>query len=938
MKKAREGLRINRIVILSAIVIFITAFVVTMEYFGYCYRQIDRELQITINSEIKRNADAEYTLENYEKVQKNTGDYLFDYCTYYLNEYGVSIKNIDLLASQIPINLYFLSIDEVGNQRLLTAVGCDYLRLSEKEISTLIEQSSYESIDDTGKIITYRSVKLGNGYFISGCNMVDFAESGYDAGKPYTTKTDEVLIWVDSEKNVISSNDERFENRAFSEVLQESDEENDSEICYVDKMGWCIVKKQTDGDNRLYAILPIYNCASEVIRSAMVPVALLIVVFVMLLSFVIRVKKEGAERISDKKRKYIQITKKICLDRMMASHIISMAVFGIILIGMTMFYVSALISYSNQSIIANENLQGLSDNYDRICKNDKNTDEIISYDLLSYGNYIAYGFMANPESMNSDTLKMMVNYIPSIIYVRVTDGSATIVASTINDTGYTFGKNDNEINENCWKIMDGERDYAICKPQEDNQESNMYAVLLRRQDAKGVIIIGFDVGDFVQMREKWNLAEVMLTTDMGDATCIAYKQENPDTIYVAEPDANEILYLDQNLGDKVTNSGYTGFQRVQGVKYFLTTIYNSDNDVCFISALPTKKIPYSVAVECLISIVIGMVIFVLILLGTCRINLVEGTENNSSAIFSNIDDLMDERFKIYIRNMIIINGILLVLLLGLDYLIQDKPLLEYLLSSQWNKGVNLFSVTMIILVMVGCAFWGFVLNKLVMLIFSNMGSRGMTVGNLLSSLMRFVFLIVAILWSLKELGVNMSALIAGAGIAGAAISFCASATINDLISGFFIVFEGAFKIGDWITVGDWRGQVVSIGIRTTKIACSDCVKIINNSTMTNVTVLDYTNCGAIAQIEVAYKENIEQVIDLLNNSREVFRNEIPEIQEGPYVRGVVELGTNGVTIEMYALGDQENIAKIERGIRLVAKRLFDENDIEIPFMQVTIHN
>ena len=84
-------------------------------------------------------------------------------------------------------------------------------------------------------------------------------------------------------------------------------------------------------------------------------------------------------------------------------------------------------------------------------------------------------------------------------------------------------------------------------------------------------------------------------------------------------------------------------------------------------------------------------------------------------------------------------------------------------------------------------------------------------------------------------GVDTATLLASAGILSIAISLGAKDMVGDILAGLFIIFEGEFRVGDIVMIGDWRGTVLEIGVRTTKIEDgSKNIKIIRNSNVTDV--------------------------------------------------------------------------------------------------------
>lgn len=948
MKKLKTK-KSKTIVILTIILMFVISCFVFMENFIYCVNQIDNDLQITVNSELKRSDDEDEVLDIYDKLVQFSGSYLLDFSSYYLMKYGSRIDNINLLGGKLPVNLYFSYEDSNGNIiRTYASPDSRALNLNDEEVKNLFDKGYLEKEFSDGTKYFYRTKRVGKGHAIVSYQAVDYESMGLEYGKPHSSRKDEVIIWLDSENTIVASNIDKYLDKKLDQVA-EGDINAQIGVAKFEDYGYGLCESVFDDGYTLSVFLPLSTIFSEVFRNSIVPVVLFWIVVITILNYVLKIKRE-IDADSKKSSRNIKKLGKIAFDKEIILHVVSLALFGVILIGLTIFYVGSLVSYSDQNQIASENLKGLSEAYNTNQLNKEVALNNLEAEFVEYADYVSWMYMHNPDDLSSDSLNSLIDSVSMFNEIMVTDGNGTIVASTSNDEGYTLGRNDNQINTLCWQIMDGEMDSAMYNRGTSNGGFD-FSILVRRQDAKGVIIIDMSINHASDFMENWSLEETMLTTDMGDASSIAFFRDNPDVIYMALPDADKIDYLDATLNEKMTTNGFAGMQRIKGVKYYVNTLLNTDYDLVFISALPIKDIPYLVARNSLGIIILGVAIFVIILIFSLAIvkpseDVIKEDNEASNNKFSagnhlklhfESDEFISEGFKKVIINMIITNGILLVLLLGFDYMIKEEPLLEYLLGSEWSKGVNLFSVTMILIILVGSLLVSFVWNKLIQMIFNNMGPRGMTVGHLISSLSKFIILVVAVIWSLKELGFNLSALLTGAGIAGAAISLCANSTVNDLLSGFFIVFEGAYKIGDWVKVSDWRGQVLGIGMRTTKIAHGGNIMVLNNSSMTNVTVMDPSNSGALVAIDIAYKEDVERVIKLIDDNKDRYQKEIKEIDDGPFVKGVVELGTNGVTIEIYAFTDQVYAAKVERDIRLLTKRLFNENDIEIPFAQLTIH-
>ena len=215
--------------------------------------------------------------------------------------------------------------------------------------------------------------------------------------------------------------------------------------------------------------------------------------------------------------------------------------------------------------------------------------------------------------------------------------------------------------------------------------------------------------------------------------------------------------------------------------------------------------------------------------------------------------------------------------------------------------------------------------------------RGKTIVNLLASFIKYLIAIIAILMVLSAFGVDTRTLLASAGILGLIIGLGAQSLIADIIAGVFIVFEGDFEVGDIVVIDDWRGTVEEIGIRTTKIIdWQGNIKIVNNSHINTIINQSKELSVAASSISIEYGQSIPAVEEIIMHNLERVKNNIPEIIEGPFYKGVNALAESSVDLLFVAKCKEEDIYGVQRAMNREFKIIFDENNINIPFPQVTI--
>lgn len=216
--------------------------------------------------------------------------------------------------------------------------------------------------------------------------------------------------------------------------------------------------------------------------------------------------------------------------------------------------------------------------------------------------------------------------------------------------------------------------------------------------------------------------------------------------------------------------------------------------------------------------------------------------------------------------------------------------------------------------------------------------RLMTTLSLLESVIKYVCYVAMLIFVLRYWGVNTTAIIASAGIITLIVGLGCQTLVSDIVSGLFIIFEGDFQVGDVVVIGGWRGTVQSIGIRTTKILdISGNVKIINNSSITDIVNNTKQLSVAVCDCDVDYGDSIERIEAIIEANLDYIKKRIPAIVEGPFYKGVENLGESGVTIRLIANCKEEDKFQVRRDMNREIKLIFDKNKVNIPFPQVVVN-
>ena len=223
-------------------------------------------------------------------------------------------------------------------------------------------------------------------------------------------------------------------------------------------------------------------------------------------------------------------------------------------------------------------------------------------------------------------------------------------------------------------------------------------------------------------------------------------------------------------------------------------------------------------------------------------------------------------------------------------------------------------------------------------LFAKILIKGTAIIDILCSLIKYASVIVLLFFLLKAFGVDTTAVVTGLSIVTLIIGLALQPLLQDVIAGLFIVFEHVFEVGDIVVVGDFRGTVKEIGIRTTRVEdAGGNVKVINNSDLRAlVNMSDELSIAAI-DIGIEYGESLERVEAILKENMDEVKAAIPEIVEGPFYKGVSALADSSVNLKFVARCKEGAKYQVEIDINRQFKLLFDRHNVNIPFPQVVVN-
>lgn len=210
--------------------------------------------------------------------------------------------------------------------------------------------------------------------------------------------------------------------------------------------------------------------------------------------------------------------------------------------------------------------------------------------------------------------------------------------------------------------------------------------------------------------------------------------------------------------------------------------------------------------------------------------------------------------------------------------------------------------------------------------------REKTLLKLLENALSYVVYFSAILAILDEIKIDVKGLLAGAGVLGLAVGFGAQSLVKDVITGFFIIFEDQFSVGDYVKIGVAEGIVEEIGLRTTKIkSFTGEVHILPNGAISQVVNFSMKNSLAIVDVTIPFDADVDKVESQIKQYLTKLPKENNDFIHVPKLLGAHDFTDTEVIVRIIAETKPMRHYDCARTISIGLKNYLDEQGIEIPY-------
>lgn len=562
-----------------------------------------------------------------------------------------------------------------------------------------------------------------------------------------------------------------------------------------------------------------------------------------------------------------------------------------------------------------------------------------------YAGRIADLYSRVPEVRNAEFLQK-ANELTGSEYIMIFDGKGKEILSSNGYVGFTLGDGVNTDEDFSYLLQGIEK--IIHEPEQDKFTGKTLQMMgvrmdLGDPDSYGAVILAFDPKSTWEFEETQDIAKYVRMLSHQENLSLIISRETGEVLYSSDQDllgksAAELGLNTEKLQPVSLETFEIGGQKRYGAyneddQYFYLFMTDSDSiwgDSLKFSAF--SAVWYLITCLVLSHFLLGSFSADLAMimeqvekskgklkekpdLSTGQAMLNAFIENNRKDLTRKEQwhDLTPEQkvgklLKLTITLLLII---LLVILLDRDQF-GSRSVINFILNGSWKRQLNELSVAAIIFVMVSLIAFILFKDLIVRLVSEMLSPKGKTIVGLVSSLLQYIAIITAIFVSLSYLGFDTGVLITSASILTLAISLGSKDLVADILSGIFIIFEGDFHVGDTIEINGFKGKVMDIGVRSTKlIDGGNNIKIIDNQSVKNVLNLSRKPSLVVVSLTISSTQPLEEIEAMLESELPEIGEQISLLISGPFYFGIDTIGYKRITFNVGAFCRQEDVNKVK---------------------------
>ena len=563
---------------------------------------------------------------------------------------------------------------------------------------------------------------------------------------------------------------------------------------------------------------------------------------------------------------------------------------------------------------------------------------------IEYGQRLAELLERYPHLNEKENLKILSDTVGAR-YIMLYDAFGREVATSSDYIGMELGAEGAQTTTSDFRrILKGVPSIAHDAVRDEVTGRKLELIGVRTNDhtngGYGVLILAVSPEDREQTVEEEINVTIKSMTAAGKL-CFSVDPKTGKIVYNGFDDYDYYNYYASDFGLKSTmiRDGVSDFIVIGGKKYFCISDADSEYGLVHFSCIQTdilfgKGLGYSVT--CAISFGIVFAFLCMYLLSGYTDKAVEEADKREKeplkktrspggigGILSRAGALIAHKWGSLTPEKKALMTLRLILSISIlstviDYYKRSgntngEFVLDYILSGTWNRGINLFALTAMIILLCGMSLLMFFVRFVLSTVGSMMSPRGQTICKLIANMIGYLSIILYLYYALSYLGVNTNAILASVGVLSLGLTMGARDLISDILSGISLIFEGEYQMGDIVSIDGYRGMVQEVGVRTTKLeGRGGNIKTIRNSDVKNVINHTKLNSWVPVTIKVDVNYPLGDVEEIIAKTLPRIGESCKEIISGPYYKGVLSVELGFAVLSIIAECREKDFHYVER--------------------------
>ena len=630
---------------------------------------------------------------------------------------------------------------------------------------------------------------------------------------------------------------------------------------------------------------------------------------------------------------------------------------GLMSIGAVTYYIQTLFSLSMYSIAKDNEIAEIKANVEEGKHSIEELTKLYNDSHLVKAQIISRILSTHPELQTKEELRKL-SKIFDLEYIMLFDENGVETLSDSGIKGFVIS-DDPESQSYAFNVLKHGIPYVVQEAMPDDLTGDYHqfiGVLMTDEEGEsnGFLQIAISTLKLDTLLEEASLKTILSNSIAGTGDeIIAVDSKTGVITFASMGDFEEVKAVDLGLQEDQLKNRFFGYINVDGVRYYANSVdidgqyvYVAENSESLFSG--RSRMTVVTQLLCMFNMMLYLIYMYFHDVEDLReitedlyveVTNAEGQVKTTQNIVTRMmkrriewnNKTPEEKTSVIVRYIVSFFAVIFLIILPFRNVIYtEDTIFGFIVSNKWEKGFNVFALTESLIIIFEYLFivnvFDWTSNEVIRLV----NPKSETMVRLLRSFMHYICAIAMIYLCLSFFGFDSRSLLASVGLLTLIVGLGARDLITDILSGIFIIFEHEFQVGDIIEINGYKGRVLEIGIRTTKIMNSyQDVKSVNNRNLSNVVNKTRRNSNVDVLLTLPFNCNLEEIEEILNKELPKIKDKVDYIISGPAYGGVDEIKGSSMVLCVRTECLEAYKFEVRTLVNREIKALFDKHGIRI---------